>query len=117
MERAYQLINLLNTATSFTDILYTFGRYYMQQYGCTIDFNIVMGVDLQAIYTMMAECAKKPTPIGILEEIEAVHEKLYVVFYNCYFHKYLKHYVPRWVQTDPLHSQRYSSHQKKGSSL
>ena len=25
---------------------------------------------------------------------------MYVVFYNCYFHKYLKPYVPKWVITD-----------------
>jgi hypothetical protein len=25
---------------------------------------------------------------------------MYVVFYNCYFHKYLKIYVPKWVITD-----------------
>lgn len=25
---------------------------------------------------------------------------MYVVFYNCYFHKYLKIYIPKWVNTD-----------------
>ena len=25
---------------------------------------------------------------------------MYVVFYNCYFHKYLKSYIPKWVNTD-----------------
>jgi len=25
---------------------------------------------------------------------------MYVVFYNCYFHKYLKQHVPKWVITD-----------------
>ena len=25
---------------------------------------------------------------------------MYIIFYNCYFHKYLKLYVPKWVITD-----------------
>lgn len=29
-----------------------------------------------------------------------LHEKMYVVYYNCYFHKYLKTYLPKWVITD-----------------
>jgi predicted transcriptional regulator len=25
---------------------------------------------------------------------------MYVIFYNCYFHKYLRSYLPKWVITD-----------------
>ena len=25
---------------------------------------------------------------------------MYVVYYNCYFYKHLKPYVPRWISTD-----------------
>ena len=98
--RVYQLINLLTMGTSFTDIIYTFGRYYIQEYGCAVDFNISIGADLQVIYKNMVDNVRRPASREILEEIEMLHEKLYVVFYNCYFHKYLKHYVPKWVITD-----------------
>lgn len=65
-----------------------------------MDFNISIGADLQVIYKNMVDNVKRPASREILEEIEILHEKLYVVFYNCYFHKYLKHYVPKWVITD-----------------
>ena len=35
-----------------------------------------------------------------------VHEKMYVIFYNCYFHKYLRSYLPKWVITDVQLSNR-----------
>jgi len=25
---------------------------------------------------------------------------MYIIYYNCYFYKYLKPFVPRWVVTD-----------------
>jgi hypothetical protein len=48
----------------------------------------------------MVNTVARPASRHILEEIETVHERMYVVFYNCYFHKYLKPYVPKWVITD-----------------
>lgn len=48
----------------------------------------------------MVEAVVRPASRHILEEIETVHERMYVVFYNCYFHKHLKPYVPKWVITD-----------------
>lgn len=27
---------------------------------------------------------------------------MYIIYYNCYFYKYLKLFVPRWVVTDCL---------------
>ena len=37
---------------------------------------------------------------------------MYVVFYNCYFHRYLKNYVPKWVLTD-VRLSRFSAPQKE----
>lgn len=48
--RAYQLLNLINLATSFSDVIYTLGRYYLDRFGWAVDFNILMGADLQRIY-------------------------------------------------------------------
>lgn len=42
-DRMYQLMNLIQTATSFCDIIYTLGRYYSKSYPFAIDFNIVLG--------------------------------------------------------------------------
>lgn len=40
---------------------------------------------------------------------------MYVVFYNCYFHRYLKNYIPKWVITDLLVTRgRYSTPRKDG---
>lgn len=27
---------------------------------------------------------------------------MYIIYYNCYYHKHLKPFVPRWVVTDVL---------------
>ena len=34
------------------------------------------------------------------EEIERIHEKMYVVYYNCYFYKYLTKHIPKWIDTE-----------------
>lgn len=106
--RTYQLLNLITLATSFSEIIYTFGRYYLDRFTCSIDFNIILGADLQFVYEDMIEHVNKPATKDILYEIEAVHEKMYVIYYNCYFHRYLKGYVPKWVITDLLAHRRYA---------
>ena len=35
-----------------------------------------------------------------------------MVYYNCYFHRYLKSYIPKWVITDLLAHRRYETPQK-----
>ena len=37
---------------------------------------------------------------------------MYVIYYNCYFHRYLKNYIPKWVITDLLAHRRYETPQK-----
>ena len=46
IDRMYQLINLIQTATAFCDILYTLGRYYSQTYPFVADFNVILGMNL-----------------------------------------------------------------------
>lgn len=104
--RVYQLINLLTMGTCFSDVIYTFGRYYLTDYGCAVDFNMTIGADLQLIYKNMVDNVVRPASKALLWEIEMLHEKLYVVFYNCYFHKHLKRYIPKWVITDIPESPR-----------
>lgn len=43
IDKMYQLINLIQTGTVFSDILYTLGRYYSRKYPFSIDFNITLG--------------------------------------------------------------------------
>jgi hypothetical protein len=62
-------MNLIHLGTSFADIIYTFGRYYMDKFTCAIDFNIVLGADLQSIYQEMIDKVRKPASRAILEEI------------------------------------------------
>ena len=40
---------------------------------------------------------------------------MYVVFYNCYFHRYLKNYIPKWVITDLMVTRRYETPVKDSS--
>ena len=34
---------------------------------------------------------------------------MYVIYYNCYFYRYLKGYVPKWVITDLLAHRKYTN--------
>jgi hypothetical protein len=33
------------------DVLYTFGRYYLNKYQFTVDFNVILAKDFQQLYT------------------------------------------------------------------
>lgn len=67
--RVYQLLNLMNLGTSFADIIYIFGRYYMNMFTCAIDFNIILGADLQGLYENMVENVNRPPRADLLSEI------------------------------------------------
>lgn len=41
----------------------------MQRFGCSIDFNILLGADLQGLYHSMVECVDRPAKKEVLEEI------------------------------------------------
>ena len=43
LDRMYQLFNIIQTGTSFSEIIYTLGRYYHLIYPFAVDFNIVLG--------------------------------------------------------------------------
>lgn len=43
IDKMYQLINLIQAATCFSEIIYMFGRYYSKVYPFAADFNIVLG--------------------------------------------------------------------------
>ena len=49
-EQMFQMFNLLKRGTSFVEILYTFGRYYLQEYTFIVDFNILMARDINSLY-------------------------------------------------------------------
>jgi hypothetical protein len=51
--KMYQMLNLLHQGTAFSDILYTFGRYYSDTFAFVVDFNIVLGKDMCFIYNKM----------------------------------------------------------------
>jgi hypothetical protein len=87
----------------------------MEKFTCVVDFNIILGADLQMVYQEMIDHVRRHASKEILEEIETVHEKMYVVYYNCYFHRFLKNYIPKWVITDLLAHRRYDT-PHKGSS-
>lgn len=105
--KVYQLLNLINLGTSFTEMIYTIGRYYVKEYEHVIDFNIVLAADIKFLYTEMVDLIKRPASESFLYEIELAHEKMYIIFYNCYFHTYVRSNVPRWILTDSKNSAKY----------
>jgi hypothetical protein len=58
--KMYQFLNLLHRGTAFSDILYTFGRYYSNVYIFVIDFNIILGNDLCLVYNEMVKNVARP---------------------------------------------------------
>ena len=58
---------MITLATSFSDAIYTFGRYYLDKFTCIIDFNIILGADIQELYQEMIDNVKKPASKAILE--------------------------------------------------
>lgn len=34
------------------------------------------------------------------QELEKLHEKMYIVYYNCYFYQELKGLIPRFIDTE-----------------
>jgi len=43
IDKMYQLMNLIQSATAFSDVIYTLGRYYSKMYPFATDFNIILG--------------------------------------------------------------------------
>jgi hypothetical protein len=43
IDRMYQLMNLIQAGTSFSEIIYTLGRYYGKIYPFSADFNVILG--------------------------------------------------------------------------
>ena len=69
----FHLLNLLVKGTAFSEILYTFGRYYVPPNLFIVDFNIILAADLNGVYNEMLKCVKRPADRDILSEIEAIH--------------------------------------------
>ena len=71
-----------------------------------VDFNIVVAVDFSQLYENKIKAILKTNrPLWNDEmrlEKEKVHEKMYVVYYNCYFYKEIKAYTPRFIETESL---------------
>ena len=42
---------------------------------------------------------------------------MYIIYYNCYFYKFIKPFLPRWVVTDPLSidNKAKENHQSSGN--
>lgn len=52
--------------STFADIIYTFGRYYLNQFGWAVDFNITIGADLKVVYQNMVDNVVRPASRAIL---------------------------------------------------
>ncbi len=74
IDRMYQLMNLIQSGTCFSEIIYTLGRYYSKVYPFATDFNIILGTffpnsgnDLNTVYNQMVKYTPKPATCQILD--------------------------------------------------
>ena len=49
-QQIYKLINLIRYGVEFVDVLFIFGRYYIDIYSFIADFNIILAKDIRKIY-------------------------------------------------------------------
>lgn len=49
----FAIINLLKLALSFTNIIFTIGRYLFKTNSFLVDFNIIMARDLSCMYNTL----------------------------------------------------------------
>ena len=66
-------MNLINMGTSFSDMLFTMGRYYTNKIPFTLDFIITLGQDLSRIYQILTELLFTFPCRDVLPEIEKMH--------------------------------------------
>lgn len=52
-DQCFYLINLINTSSNCTDILFLLGRYYLGQCPYAKDFNFIMADDIGGIYKIL----------------------------------------------------------------
>ena len=55
---------------------------------------------MSCLYKYMTALIVPPASEDFLQELGKVHEKLYVIFYNCYFSRSVAYLCPRWIKTD-----------------
>jgi hypothetical protein len=91
---------LINKGSSICSILFYIGRYYRGRVTYIETFNAVLAEDISQIYARIVSMLMPPISAVFLDEVERVHEKMYVVFYNCYFAKTVMRYRPIWLKTD-----------------
>ena len=110
--RIYQLLNLINSGTSFSSIFFVLGRYYQQTIRCVQQLNQVLAQDIAFIYRIMSNQLVPPVTNQFLEDLGGVHEKMYVIFYNCYFCQAVAGFRPKWIKTD-VNPEEFSTRKKK----
>lgn len=93
-------MNLINMGTSFSDMLFTLGRYYVNKIPFILDFNIALAQDLSKSYQILTELLFTFPCRDVLPVIEEMHERMYSIFYNCYFYRDTKKFAPQWILTD-----------------
>jgi hypothetical protein len=92
-------MNLINAGTSVAPSLFIIGRYFHKKVNVAPLFNVVLAQDISKIYETIVNCVKVPMSEDFLKEVERMHEKMYIVFYNCYFGKETAPFRPTWIKT------------------
>lgn len=92
---------MLRLSVDFIDIVYIFGRY-LSHLQFIIDFNIIVACDARQQYDELKSMLvgnRDMFDAGLKMEIELIHEKMYVVYYNTYYFRYSRQYEPVWIET------------------
>lgn len=95
-------MNLIRNALSFTDVVFTIGRYLYKNNKFLVEFNMAIGRDLARLYRRMRVRMSEEQMLENAEVIEKMNEGLYNVYYNCYFSNFTSQLSPMWINTENL---------------
>ena len=97
--QTYQIINLIRSALSFTDFIFTIGRYMYKDNRFLGYFITTIAKDLSILYKRMKNQLNQNMMLEHAEIIEKMNEGLYNIFYNCYFSQIAARLAPIWINT------------------
>lgn len=71
--KLFQILNLINLGSSFTEMLFVLGRYYQEKVRFAVDFNVVLAQDLNQLYNKLADLVSKCPHLNPRDDLEKTH--------------------------------------------
>lgn len=105
-------MNIIRKGVSFIDIVFTIGRYLSKMHPFLVDFNVLIAKDTAHLYNTLKKKITQEIAIQNADFLQDMNERLYMVFYNCYFNKFVSKLAPNWINTEHLFVKRESKSKK-----